>query len=292
VSGPDAYALDDRAIHRAFGAAAGEYERFSALQQEVGERLLEHLEPLRVTARAVLDLGAGPGRHSRALEKRFRGARLLVVDYAEPMLRVARRRRPWISRQRPVCADARCLPFAGASLDVVFSNLMLQWLHPPEPAFAEVHRCLREEGLFAFSTFGPDTLGELRRAWQAVDEQVHVNAFLDMHDLGDALVRAGFQAPVVDVEHITLTYADAASALRELRGIGVRNVNRGRSAALTGRGRWRRFLEALEAQAIDGRVPLTYEVIYGHAWRPARGARPQDGSTVAGSPVHLYPRRR
>ncbi len=285
------FMLDRQRVSRSFGAAARDYDSFSVLQQEVGERLLEHLDPLNITASRVVDLGAGTGRHARPLEQRFPKARILLVDAAEGMLRTARGRQRWLSRQRCVCADAARLPFADGSLDFVFSNLMLQWILPPDPVFAAVQQALRPEGLFLFSTLGPDTLREVRQAWAAVDDAVHVNAFMDMHDVGDGLIKAGLHAPVMDVEHITMTYADAGSALRDLRGIGVRNANSGRAGGLTGPRRWRAFLEAWEAQAVDGRVPLTYEVVYGHAWKPAAELRPQDGSTVAGSPLHFHPRR-
>ena len=242
-------------------------------------------------ARQVLDLGGGTGGHARALERRFPGARIVVVDAAEDMLRTARRRRRLLSRQRELCADARRLPFAEGSIDCVFSNLMLQWVLPPDAVFEAVFGALRTEGLFVFSSFGPDTLRELRAAWAAVDEDVHVNAFVDLHDVGDALVKAGFHAPVLDVEHLTLTYPDARSAIAELRGIGARNVNSGRRSGLTGRRRWRAFVEALEAERVDGRVPMTWEVVYAHAWKPSPVERPQDGSTVAGSPLQFHPRR-
>lgn len=166
-----------------------------------------------------------------------------------------------------ICADAEALPIADASVDFVLSSLTLQWCDPQIVA-REVARVLRAEGLFMFTTFGPDTLKELRTAFRDVDGHAHVNTFVDMHDIGDMLVEAGFADPVMDQEVITLTYADLKMMLRELKGIGAHNVMPDRPAGLMGRQRWQRMLDAYEAFRKDDRLPATYEVVYGHAWMP------------------------
>jgi malonyl-CoA O-methyltransferase len=189
------------------------------------------------------------------------------------MLRAAGRQRSWLRRFDRVCADALRMPLARASVDLIYSNLLLQWCNDPDAVFAEFKRVLRPHGLLTFSTFGPDTLKELRAAWASVDDYTHVNRFLDMHDIGDALVRAGLAEPVLDVERFTLTYEDAMSLMKDLKAIGAHNVTAGRPAGLTGRGRLESMLAAYEQQRTDGRLPATYEVVYGRAWGGEERAR-------------------
>jgi malonyl-CoA O-methyltransferase len=148
----------------------------------------------------------------------------VLADAAGGMLRRARRHRPRFRRVARVAADAAQLPFAAARFDLVFCNLVLQWCPDPDAVFREVHRVLGERSLFLFSTFGPDTLKELRAAWAGVDEYSHVNRFIDMHDIGDALIRAGFAEPVMDVEHITMTYASVHDLMRDLKAVGAHNA--------------------------------------------------------------------
>jgi len=177
------------------------------------------------------------------------------------------------------------LPLADASVDVVFSSLMLQWCDPLDSAFAEVRRVLKPEGFFTFSTFGPDTLRELRSAWAEADGYNHVNHFADMHDVGDALVRAGLMEPVLDVDRVQLTYPDVLALMRDLKAIGAHNVTAGRPRALTGRGRLQRMREAYEAFRHDGRLPATYEVIYGAAW----GAAGRPAAPLVGGEARIAP---
>jgi malonyl-CoA O-methyltransferase len=205
------------------------------------------------------------------------------------MLRVARQRRRWFSAQRFVCADAQALPLAPDSVDLVFSNLTVQWCNDPAAVLAEVWRVLRPGGLFMFTSLGPDTLRELRAAWRAVDGATHVSAFIDMHDLGDALGRSGFEQPVLDVERFCLTYADVRALAVDLKSIGAGNVTAGRRRQLTGRAAWSAMEAAYEASRSEGRLPATYEVIYAHAWKPLvlRRHDPQ-----APQPLRFHPPRR
>lgn len=265
-SGDAALHLDPRAIRRSFDAASPDYDAAAVLQKEVRNRLLERLELTTLEPEVVLDLGAGTGHASRALKQRFPRAQILALDLATGMLREAGRQRGWRRRFERVCADAYRLPLKAQSVDLVLSNLMLQWCDPPDGVFAEVRRVLKRRGLFTFTTFGPDTLRELRAAWQAVDDLPHVHRFIDMHDLGDALVRARLAEPVLDVEHFTLTYPDAISLMRELKVIGARNATQGRAAGLMGRKALERLAQGYEPYRQDGRLPATYEVVYGHAW--------------------------
>lgn len=251
--------------------------------------MAERLECIRLEPLAILDAGCGTGAAQATLGTRFPRAQRVALDLAWPMLAELRARQPEpksssllgriASRLRGaesgandvgcVCGDIGQLPFAPASFDLVWSNFALQWIDDLPSAFAEFGRVLRVGGLLSFTTFGPDTLQELRAAFTGVDRHTHVSRFVDMHDIGDLLVRAGFADPVLDVEMMTLTYGDGMALMRDLRAIGATNATQGRPRGLTGRRRWQRTLAALEAMQRDGRIPTTFEVIYAHAWRPA-----------------------
>jgi malonyl-CoA O-methyltransferase len=266
------FVLNRRSVQRAFDRAACGYDRSAVLQTRVRNELLERLELVRLEPSVVIDLGAGTGHASATLAKRYRSSRIVAVDLAPDMLVQAGRQRSLLRRFDRVCADAARLPFRDASVDLVFSNLMLQWCNEPDQVFRECRRVLRPGGLLTYTTFGPDTLYELRRAWSAADGLTHVNRFIDMHDLGDAMVRSGLAEPVMDVDRCTLTYADARDLMRDLKAIGAHNVNAGRAPGLTGKSRLARMIAAYEEFRREGRLPATYEVIYGHAWAPQPGA--------------------
>lgn len=260
--------LDPGSVARSFGAASQTYDAAAKLQQLVRDELLSRLTLLQQPPRDVLDLGAGTGIAAAALKRRYRRARVTATDIAPAMLQQARRHSRWWRRIRCVEADARALPFESASFDLVFSSLMLQWLQPPDAALAEICRVLRPGGLLLASSFGPGTLQELRIAWQAADSNVHVNEFVDMHDLGSALQRAGFSEPVLDVDRHVRQYADARTLMRELRAIGAHNVDTHRARGLTGRAGWQRMLTDYERQRAGPGLPATWEVVYVAAWAP------------------------
>jgi len=265
---------DKRAVRRAFERAAATYDGHDVLQREVGDRLLAHLDPVRIQPRLVVDVGSGTGACLAALCARYPGARTVGIDIARTMLERAARRTPaWrrLLRARApdlVCADAERLPLAAGSAQLLFSNLTLQWCRP-DAAFAEAARVLEPGGLFLFSTFGPDTLKELREAFAAVDRREHVNTFVDLHDLGDLLVHAGLADPVMEMEMITMEYASVESVARDLKAIGATNALAGRARGLSGRGWWRQVAERYERHRRDGALPASWEVIYGHAWKVA-----------------------
>jgi len=281
-----AQSLDPRAIRRHFARAAATYDSAAVLQQEIGTRMAERLDVVRLAPTAVLDAGCGTGAALGELAARYPQARRVALDVAPAMLAAARTK---VRQQRSlaarllaplrgapadggvhfVCADVAALPFRAGAFGLVWSNLVLQWAGDLPRALAEFHRVLDVGGLLTFTTFGPDTLRELRAAFAGVDAAPHVNQFADMHDVGDLLVHAGFADPVLQMEYVTLTYAEPAAMVRDLKAIGATNAATGRAPGLMGRARWRRAMDALEATRRDGRIAATFEVIHGHAWKAA-----------------------
>lgn len=280
------------AIRLAFDKAAGSYDDAAFLQREIALRLDERLEWMKIAPRRLLDAGCGTGRALPLLRARYPEADLVALDLAPAMLAAARQALPAPSLSRRlsawlnpaaapgvnhVCADIERLPLATDSFDLIWSNVALQWVGDLEATFRGLNRVLRPGGLFAFTTFGPDTLQELRAAFAGLDGYGHVNRFVDMHDVGDMLLHAGFADPVMEMERITLTYADLKTMLRELKAIGAHTVLDGRRSGLMGRREWQRLADNYERFRQAGRLPATYEVIYGHAWG---GDRRQDGRQV------------
>lgn len=263
--------LDKNRVRRNFARAAADYDAVAVLQHEIGRRMIERLDVMRLTPRVILDLGCGTGQTTEGVMRRYPGARVVALDFALPMLSRARRRGRWLRRPACLCADLDSLPLATGSVDLVFANASLQWSASPVDAFREIARVLRPEGLLLFATFGPDTLRELREAWQEVDATPRVNRFIDLHDYGDMLGAAGLADPVVDVERMTLTYPDVPRLMREIKLLGATNADVQRERGLLGRGRLARVVAAYERFRLpDGRYPASYEVVHGHAWAPAQ----------------------
>ena len=251
-------AIDAAAARRRFSRAAESYSGAARLETEVGARLLERLDYMKVAPRRILDAGSGPAREARSLVARYRGAQIVALDFALPLLP----RRGLLQRLLgggviAVCGDLARLPLAAGSVELVWCNLALHWANDPLAVFREFERVLSPEGLLLFSTLGPDTLKELRAAAGAA----RVHAFIDMHDLGDMLVAAGLSAPVMDMELISIDYGAGEQLLDDLRASGQTNARADRRRGLSGR----RFLEEFR------RAPLraTFEVVYGHAWKRA-----------------------
>lgn len=272
------FRLDTRRVRHAFSDAARDYDTAAVLQKHVREELLDRLDLLRLQPGTVVDLGTGTGHAAAALRKRYADSRIVAIDVAPGMLREAGRRQTLWRRFHRVGGDAAALPLRDGCADMVFSNLMLQWCNDPDQVLSECRRVLRPGGVLHFTTLGPDTLIELRRAWLAADpHHAHVNRFTDMHDVGDALVRAGFAEPVLDVERYTLVYDDARALMRDLKTIGAHNATDGRPRGLTGKGTLQRMLAAYERYRREGKLPATYEVVYAQAWvgeGPARAGGP------------------
>jgi malonyl-CoA O-methyltransferase len=268
MSDANEYHLSKVALRAAFEQAAESYDQAAVLQREVATRLDERLAYIRLQPQVILDLGVGTGFACELLVRRYPRARLLAMDIAIGMLQKACQRQALQDRLEGICADMENLPLADHSVDLIFSNLTLQWSTDLDKTFSEFARVLRPGGLLMFTSFGPDTLLELRNSWSRADGHVHVNAFMDMHDVGDALLRNGLAEPVMDNERIIMTYENVLGLMRDLKSLGARNANVGRSRSLTGKGRLELMLQSYESYRQDGRLPATYEVIYGHAWAP------------------------
>jgi malonyl-CoA O-methyltransferase len=279
----DPYALDSAWLRRSFDRAGATCDEGGVLKGEVREALLSRLDLTRLAPRLILDLGAGTGDGARALKRRYPAARVLAIDAALGPLERGAARRAWFRPVHAVCADATRLPLADASVDLILSNLMLPFCDE-QRVLEEMRRVLAPGGYLTFSSVGPDTLIELRRAWATVDARPHVHRFLDMHDLGDALVRTGFADPVLDVETYTVRYRDLRSIARDLKAAGARNATRGRARGLTTPRRLAAVERAYELTRRDGRIPATCEVVFGQAWAGARsGARDPHSQGAAAS---------
>ncbi|MGL4604186.1 MAG: malonyl-ACP O-methyltransferase BioC [Iodobacter sp.] len=280
------------AMRAAFDKAAASYDAAAVLQREVADRMFERLDYIKINPAAVLDAGCGTGYCAPQLQNLYKEAQLIELDLAPGMLQVARAKQGgglkqlWASwrGQTPayLCADIEALPLADESVDLIWSSLTLQWCNEPDAAFAEFTRVLKPGGLLMFATLGPDTLKELRSAFATVDSSQHVNRFIDMHDLGDALVKNGLSTPVMDMEYLTMTYGSAKEIMQDLKDIGAHNVASGRSRGMLGKTAWQKVVAGYEAFRRDGVLPCTYEVVYGHAWKPlTKPARKNaDGSQI------------
>ena len=245
-------------VKSAFNKASANYDKYAFLQKEIAARLDAKLDIISAESNMILDLGAGTGLLSKQLSKRFPDSQLICLDFAQNSLKNNQ-------TTDKICANANHLPLADNSVDIVMSSLMMQWCPDLKQLFSEIHRVLKNDGLILFSTFGPDTLKELKKSWSVVDNETHVNTFVDMHDIGDQMLGAGFVSPVTEMEKLTLTYQTVTDLLRDLKAIGAQSVDT-RSKSLMGKDKFKLMIEMYESFRKDGKLPATYEVIYGHAW--------------------------
>ena len=282
--------IDASSVRRHFGRAARGYAAAATLQREIAARLTETLDYAKRAPTRILDLGSGPGIDSAMLRKRYPKAQVIALDAARPMLVEARRRMGLFgltARFDRVAGDARALPLADGSIDLVWSNLCLQWCPDLDAVFDEVRRVLAPEGLFLFTTFGPRTLEELAAAWVAAGEPSRVSSFPDMPEVGDALTRAGFRDPVLDLDAIVERCADPRTVIAKLKAIGATHADADRPRGLTGPRRLARMLEAYRGLAApDGTVTATWEVISAFAFAPDPGQpRRTRAGAVAAIPI-------
>ena len=258
--------MSDVVLQRRFDRAADTFDGADFVHRATCDGLLERLRPINVASGFILDLGSATGAGSRSLARHFKRSRVTALDLSHAMARKVRQKRPFLSKISALQGDARQLPLRDASMDLVFANLLIPWIEEPENCFTEVNRVLKKDGVFAFSTLGPDSLSVLRDAWRAIDDESHVHTFADMHLTGDALVRAGLRDPVLDVDRLTVSYRSTNDLFRDLKNTGARNCLTGRRRSLTGKDRFRAMNEKLEALMDDGVLPVELELVYGHAW--------------------------
>lgn len=279
------FEIDKKQVRRAFSRAALDYDAAAVLQREVCVRMLEKLDVIKLQPGRVLDVGSGTGWGTRQLGERYPKAEVTALDIAIGMLQAARGTSSWWKklfagrRENYLCADVEALPIASGSVDMVWSNLALQWCNDLPATFVELQRVIKVDGLLMFSSFGVDTLRELRTAFHDVDGYSHLSRFADMHDVGDMLVNAGFADPVMEMERITLTYDDVRAVMQDLKSIGAHNATAGRAPGMMGKAAWQRVTENYEKLRRDGKLPATFEIIYGHAWKTAPKAA-ADGRAI------------
>lgn len=249
------------AIRSAFNKSADNYNNHAFLQEEIAKRLEHKLNTIipNTNTPLIVDLGAGTGLLSEKLLKRYPNSQLLSIDFAQNSLK----NNPATHK---ICADAEQLPLADNSVDIIISNLMMQWCEDLNALFLQSSRVLKNQGLLLFSTFGPDTLKELKKSWSAVDQQNHVNNFIDMHNIGDTMLQQGLQNPVLEMEIFTLTYQTVIDLMHDLKALGAQILSNGRKS-LTGKTKFQTMLKLYESYRIDGKLPATFEVIYAHAWK-------------------------
>ncbi len=262
--------LDKQSVKKFFNRAAKSYDHAAILQEEVLTRLLQRLQYIRHRPETIIDIGCGTGKAVPELQKAYGRARIVAIDLAHEMARKARERYRWLAKKRVVTADMERLPFVNDSFDLVFSSLALQWCNDLDATLAEFVRVGRPGTLLMFASFGPGTLQELAASWRAIDDRhAHVHRFVDMHDVGDAMLRAGFADPVVDAETIRMEYREFRRLLDDLREIGASNAEIGRRRGLMTPAQLRRLEDSYREHGYeDDRFVASYEVVYGHAWLP------------------------
>lgn len=273
-----------------FDRAAATYDQHTWIQQEIGSRLLERLEVLNPQPQVIVDMGCGTGIHSIKLKNLYPKAAVTGIDFSVEMLIEARKLNRWHRKVEYLQADMAATGLADASVDLIFSNFSLQWATDLHLVFNEWRRILKPGGLLLISTLGPETLTELRAAWAAVDDNTHVNPFVDIKGVGDTLMACGYSEPVADAELLTLTYSSVHKLMRELKGMGAHNVNRQRRHTITGASRLREMCKAYKQFCMpDGRYPASWEVIYAAAWQPDDGQpiRKDEGEEASFSVAHL-----
>lgn len=255
---------DKRLIAASFSRAAESYDGVAALQREVGLDLLQDVLRKQVSPNTVLDLGCGTGHFCNHLARNFRNAHLLGLDLSLGMLRKTRENS---GLSRLICADANALPLRDESVDLIFSNLALQWCDDLPAVFKGLKRVLKPQGYFFFSSFGPETLSELRAAWKKVDDYAHVNAFQSVDFHIESLIQAGFSEFIVSSGVKTLCYPSVDALMHELKRLGAHNVNLNRPKSLMGKAAMQKMREAYADAMVDGNIRAGFEMVVGYARR-------------------------
>lgn len=258
--------LNLRHVRSRFDRASAQFDGADFVHRAAADGLIQRMQAITVLPRVIADLGSALGAGSRQLARQFPKARVLSIDQSLQMLKKAKRSRRWFSKVRELQADATQLPLATGSVDLVFANMLLPWINDPSDFLGEVARVLRVDGVFVFSTLGPDSLVEIRMAWDSIDDSLHVHRFADMHNLGDAVMQAGLSDPVLDIDYLSVTYRDPETLFAEIAAAGARNSLRDRRPTLTGKGRIDAFRERLRRLSDEPVIELNLELVFGHAF--------------------------
>lgn len=270
------------AVRRVFDARAKNFDDYAFVYDEVRSRLLERLDGINIMPAHLLDLGCANGRAATALARRFPSSQLVMLDASQAMARLAR------ANTGGVVLNAALpqLPLADASMGLVFANLCLPYCDNVRAALLAVARVLEPGGLFAFSTLGPDSFAELQGARAALGHEVWP-VFADMHHIGDALLQSGLVDPVLDVDHLHISYRDWDTLWRELIGSGAAPGQSVTGGLLSGMGR-RQALQQTYPQ-VSGEAPyrLTLELVFGHAWRNPSGPAAVGPEEIAVPLTHI-----
>lgn len=273
--------LEEKKIASRFNKAAHTYDKAAVLQRVVGSTLLERLRGIHLQPQTILDLGCGTGYFTFSLKEIYPTAEIIGFDKSDGMLNQAKlKEQGELSKIYWLGGQAESLPFRDHSFELIYSNLMLHWSTDFSAMLNELNRILKPDGLLLFSMVGADTLKELRYCWSQVDANPHVHIFPDMHDLGDALLQMAFADPVMDVDYFTLLYADTFSLMRELKALGVQNLSIDRHRGLTSKKALQTVIQFYEDfRSVTGKLPATWEIIYGHAWAAAQTATVKTAQT-------------
>jgi len=258
---------------KSFNRAAITYDSYSILQDTISDNLIDRLKIIKLNPLDILDLGCGTGTNGLNLRKQYKKSRIINYDFSENMLREARLKQKLfildkinLSPYSYICADIEAIPLKGNSLDLVWSSSTLQWCNELDLVFNQVKKILKPGGLFIFSTFGPNTLNELREITENLFNEKTTSTFIDMHNVGDLLMHSGFSDPVLDVENFTMTYKEVDKLFMDIKSIGATNGNVSKNRGLSGRSFTKKIVEKYEAYRNNNLLPASYEVIYGHAW--------------------------
>lgn len=265
----DPYYLDLAQLRRYWNKIAKSYDLHSDLIQKCLAHMVQRLDDFKLHPKTILDSGAATGHSAKYLKKKFQPHTLVLQDLSENFLKKAKRNRPWFSRQQQVVAASTALPFIDQSFDFIFSNLSLHWYSETQKVLNEWYRLIKPNGYVFLSTLGPETLKELYESGLALDHNVHVNRFIEMHQLGDALISAGFVDPVIDVERCIINYPSVENLFNDLKQLGASNFNQGRSQGLMGKHKFNQFKQNYTCKyASSGKIPATFEIVFAHAFIP------------------------
>lgn len=264
---PMPHASRQKQIIRNFNKAAATFDATAFFFSEINQKALQRLDVISIQPKRILDCGCGTGIGSQGLLKKYKKAEVVSFDLSQKMIEKAKKKKSWRQNNYFVCGSAEKLPFANDSFDFVYANLMLHWCEDIQQVFSEWQRVLSPNGLLMFSVFGPDTCKELLQATHVINPTQSVQGFIDMHDLGDALLKNQLLDPVLDVENVQINYPNEALLLQELRSVGGRNLHPERQKGLFGKNYLSKLkTELAEFKSSHGKIPLSLEVIFGHAW--------------------------